>query len=136
MNSTLSSLAVMVVLIIGFTPAPASAQHAQQEKKAAPGVAGKWTMTVQGNPHGATTMGLTLTQAGKAVTGTFASPHGDMPVKGELVDGTLTLATTATGDAPEITFNARLKDDDTLTGYLSSTMGDMTWTAERAKEKR
>jgi opacity protein-like surface antigen len=106
-----------------------------QEKKAA-SVAGRWTMTVEGGAHGVTTMGLALTQDGKKVTGTFASPHGDMPVKGEFADGTLTLATISKeADAQPITFNAKLKDD-TLTGYISSAMGDMTWTATRVKDGR
>ena len=33
----------------------------------------------------------------------------------------------------KVTFNARLKDDGTLTGTLSSEMGDMTWTATRER---
>ena len=108
---------------------------AQHENHGAPNIAGKWTMTVEGSPHGATTMGLTLTQEGTNVKGTFASPHGDMPVKGEFVDKSLTLATTGSGDGGEITFKAKLNDDGSLSGFLSSSMGDMTWTATRAKEK-
>jgi hypothetical protein len=107
--------------------------HAQGDTKAAaPAVAGKWTMKVEGSPHGVTTMGLALKQNGKKVTGTFASPHGDMPVEGKFEDATLTLATSG-GDS-QITFNAKLKDDGTLAGFLSSSMGDMTWTAERVKD--
>jgi len=30
---------------------------------------------------------------------------------------------------------ATLKDDGTLSGHLSSVMGDMTWTATRAKAR-
>ena len=42
------------------------------------GVAGKWTMNVDtGSAHGIMTMGLTLAQDGKDVSGTFHSPHGD-----------------------------------------------------------
>ena len=84
------------------------------------------------SPHGAMEMGLTLSQNGGKVTGTFASPHGDMAVEGEFADGTLKLATE--GEAG-ITFNAKLKDKDTLTGYISSSMGDMTFTAKRVVEK-
>jgi hypothetical protein len=100
----------------------------------APTVSGKWTMTVK-SPHGVVTMGLTLQQDGKDVTGTFATPHGDdLRVDGEFVDRTLTLATRNSGDS-KITLTAKLKDNGTLDGYLSSEMGDMTWTADRAKDK-
>jgi hypothetical protein len=30
-------------------------------------------------------------------------------------------------------FSAKLKDDGTLAGYVSSDMGDMNWTAERVQ---
>ena len=95
-------------------------------------VAGKWRMAVD-SPHGAVDMGMTLSQDGNRVTGTFASPHGDMPVQGEFTDGTLKLSTTSQEAA--ITFNAKLKDDDTLAGYISSSMGDMTFTAKRVADK-
>jgi hypothetical protein len=106
---------------------------AAQDKKPAATVAGRWTMTVDAGPHGVTTMGLVLQQDGTKVTGTFASPHGDMPVEGEFVDGTLKLATTAEHADSQITFEARLRDER-LSGYLSSQMGDMKWTAERVKD--
>jgi hypothetical protein len=111
---------------------------AQADKKAAaPSVSGKWALTVEAGPHGVTTMGLALKQDGKKVTGTFASPHGDVPVEGTFVDGSLTLATIATGaDSPEVSFNAKLKDTGTLAGYLSSPMGDMKWTADRVKDTK
>ena len=110
----------------------ASAQHA--DKKAHdPAVTGSWSLEVHGGAHGVTTMGLTLEQEGKRVKGTFASPHGDMPVSGEFVDGTLTLQ--ASGEGGEIRFSAKVKDHDTLTGYISSAMGDMTFTATRLKDK-
>ena len=111
-------------------PALPEAQH----QKDGPSVAGKWTMTVDTGAHGVRELGLALKQAGKEITGTFASPHGDMPVKGELVDRTLTLATTEQAHG-SVSFNAKLKDDDTLSGYISTPDGDLTWTAKRVKEK-
>jgi hypothetical protein len=80
-------------------------------------------------------MGLVLEQQGSKVTGTFASPHGDMPVEGEFIDGVLKLATTAQNADSQITFEARLKEERVLSGYLSSQIGDMRWMAERVKEK-
>ena len=130
--TTAIKASVLAIGVVAMLDARIAAQH---ENHGTPDIAGKWTMTVEGSPHGATTMGLTLAQDGKNVTGTFASPHGDMPVKGEFVDKALTLATTGSGDGTEISFKAKLKDDGTLSGFLSSSMGDMTWTATRAKEK-
>ena len=110
-------------------PALAAAQHQNL-----PSIAGKWTMTVDTGAHGVRELGLDLKQTGKEVTGTFASPHGDMPVKGEFTDRTLTLAT-AEQEHGSISFNAKLKDDDTLSGYISTPDGDLTWTAKRVKER-
>jgi hypothetical protein len=108
---------------------------APQSGGSAATVAGRWTMTVEGGPHGSMTMGLSLEQNGRKVAGTFASPHGDMPVEGEFVDGALTLSTVSRDrDAEPITFRATLKGE-TLSGYLSSAMGDMTWTAARAANR-
>ena len=110
-------------------PASTAAQHQNPSS-----VAGKWTMTVDTGAHGVRELGLDLKQTGKEVTGTFASPHGDMPVKGEFVDRTLTLAT-AQQEHGSLSFKAQLKDDDTLSGYLSSPDGDLTWTAKRVKKQ-
>lgn len=98
---------------------------------AAASVTGTWTMRVSGGPHGDATMGLTLKQDGTTVTGTFVSGHGpDLPVKGEFVDGSLKLETDADEHA-KITFTAKLKDDGTLAGSLSSPVGDMRWVATK-----
>jgi opacity protein-like surface antigen len=106
---------------------------------AAATVTGNWTMAVEGGPHGNATMGLSLKQEGDKVSGTFASGHSaDMAVAGEFVKGELKLATTAGGADDKILFSAKLKEDGTLAGYISSPMGDMKWTASRveAKEKK
>jgi hypothetical protein len=96
-------------------------------------VAGTWTMHVEGGPHGDATMAMTLTQNGTKVTGTFASGHtADMAVEGEFVNGEFKIQTTAQNDDGKILFSARLRDDGTLAGYISSPMGDMKWTAARA----
>ena len=131
MMTRLTGMFVALTMAVVLTSRTASAQVGA---KAAPGVAGTWTMAVDAGPHGATTMGLVLKQAGRKVSGSFASPHGDVPVEGEFTDGSLTLATVSSGpDVPDVSFTARLKDNGTLAGYMSSAMGDMTWTAERVK---
>jgi hypothetical protein len=104
---------------------------------AAPSVTGTWTMNVTGGPHGDATMALTLEQKGTKVTGSFASGHSpEMAVSGEFVDGSLKIETAADKDGDQVTFTARLKDDGTLAGYISSPIGDMKWTATRAEAKQ
>jgi hypothetical protein len=125
----LAALAATAAIVASIVAAPAAAQQHSHP----PTVAGKWTMTIESSPHGPLTMGLALEQDGTAVSGSFASPHGEMAVAGEFTDRTLTLKTK--GDA-QITLNAKLKDDGTLAGYLSSEMGDMTWTAARVKDPK
>jgi hypothetical protein len=128
MTSTLAALVTAIV----FTTLSASATITQQSKKSdTPNLSGRWTMTVEGSPHGTTTMGLVLTQDGTKIGGTFASPHGDMPIEGEFIDGNLTFVTKERSDHSPIRFKATLKDNGALAGYLSSEMGDMTWTAQR-----
>jgi hypothetical protein len=102
-------------------------------QKAGSSVAGKWTLSVD-TPHGDTLMGLELRQDGKKISGTLATPHGEVRLEGEQADGKLTLATIAS-DSPQMTLTGALKEDGTMAGYLSSERGDMKWTAERSKEK-
>ena len=105
-------------------------QDTNADRKAESSVAGRWTMSVKGGPHGDVTMNLELAQNGRKISGTFDTPHGGLPVEGEFVDATLTIATPSGSDTP-ISVTAKLKADDLLEGYLSSQMGDMTWTARR-----
>jgi hypothetical protein len=116
----------------------AAAASAQEAKKQSANVAGKWTLSVDtgAQHHGTMEMGLTLKQEGTHVTGTFASPHGDMPVDGEFYEGSLKLSTTGGNADSQITFEAKLKEDDSLDGYVSSQMGDMKWTGKRLKDKQ
>ena len=102
-------------------------------QEAAPTVTGKWELSVV-TPHGDTPMALELRQDGKKITGTLATPHGEVRLEGEHADGKLTLATSAS-DSPEMTLKGALKDDGTMAGYLSSERGDMKWIAQRSKEK-
>jgi len=98
-------------------------------------VTGTWTMNVEGGPHGNATMGMVLKQEGTKVTGTFSSGHSaDMEVAGQFKDGQLDVETKG-GDS-RIIFSAKLKADGTLSGSISSEMGDMKWTASRQTEKQ
>lgn len=97
-------------------------------------VAGTWSLSVD-SPHGPMKMALVLKQDGAKVTGTFSSGHAaDMPVEGEFSGGALKLATRG-GDDHAVTFSGTLKDDETLSGFLSSRVGDMKWTAARVQTK-
>jgi hypothetical protein len=130
----LMAIALSGVVPTGDARAANTFQEKKADQKAAPGVAGRWTMNVKGGPHGDMSMGLDLAQDGKKVSGTFATPHGDLQIEGEFVEGTLTIATPGGGDA-RISLTAKLQENGTLEGYLSSQMGDMTWTASRSTGK-
>jgi hypothetical protein len=114
-------------LVLAMALAPGQGDHKTTT------VAGTWTMNIK-SPHGPVTMTLALQQDGKKVTGTLTTPHGDMRVDGDVAEHTLKLATPRDGDM-RMTLTAKMKGDGTLDGYLSSEMGDMTWTAERVKDK-
>jgi hypothetical protein len=115
MHTMLTAMAAMVVLA------------------GAPPVTGTWSMSID-SPHGNMKASLTLTQDGTAVKGTFRSPMPDMPVSGTFENGTLKVETPDSADT-KLIFTAKLKDDDTLSGFLSSDMGDMKWTAARVADK-
>lgn len=101
------------------------------------GVAGTWEMVVKGPAaHGDLTATMDLKQDGKKVTGSFAAHGNTHTIAGEFTNGELALQTTDTPADKGLTLNARLKDDGTLAGYLSSGMGDMQWTATRQAAKK
>jgi hypothetical protein len=104
---------------------------------AASGVAGRWTLTFQ-SPHGEMALNLTLKEDRTKVTGSLGNPHGgaDILVEGEFVDGTLTFTSEAGRgvDVPEMEFKGSLTDADTLTGYLSTPVGDLKCSGKRVKE--
>lgn len=57
------------------TPAPAAA------KPSAANISGTWTLNLE-TPMGARDMKLVATQSGETLTGSIASPRGDMPING------------------------------------------------------
>ena len=121
MKTVMAAVAVLALTVGGWA--------------AAPDVNGTWSVAVEG-PHGAATMSLVLKQDAKKVSGTFVSGHGpDLALEGEFADGVLKLESGDSGDQ-KVIFNAKLREDGTLAGYVSGPMGDMKWTAERAKDKK
>lgn len=111
---------------------------AQQAKPKADtaSVAGKWAISVT-NDQAPMEAGLTLTQNGAKVAGTFTSDHtGEAPVEGEFANGTLTFSIMLHGSSDpqmRVDFIGKMKDDGTLAGTLKGPMGEMSWTATRAK---
>jgi hypothetical protein len=85
-------------------------------------------------------------QEGNKVTATMMMMGTDVPLKGELVDGTLTL----TGVKPEggvvgehvpqgpgaKPILVRLQDDGTVAGEMMTGNGPVTWTGEKLKTKK
>jgi hypothetical protein len=102
--------------------------------KTSPTVQGNWEMTVKGPAaHGDMTATLQLKQDGVKVTGAFGMHGQSHALAGEFAEGTLSLETTDTPDDKSLSFTAELKEDGTLAGHVSTSMGDMRWTAARAK---
>ena len=138
MNRILSARWMATIMIalgpsVLATGSPAARQEKRTDKEVS-SLTGTWTMTVL-SQQGSIPAGLVLKQAGKKVTGTLSSPHGDLPIEGEFVNGTLTL--TVTIDDPDhggqFAFKGTRKGGDSLAGTATSPIGDMTWTAERGK---
>ena len=126
-----------VLLIVGAVVMLATAAlPAAQGAQPAPDLSGKWTMKVSGGPHGDAAMSLVLKQDGEKVAAAFNPGHdGDIPMTGTFVKGALTLKSPANDDGAVITMKGTLKADGSLSGFLSSAMGDMTWSAARDKSK-
>jgi hypothetical protein len=105
-----------------------------QEKQAAPSIAGTWSMTVKGTgAHGDMAASLTLKQDGNKVTGVLNAHGQDRAVTGDFVNATLTLQTRDGEAAQQLALKATLKNE-LLSGYISGEMGDLRWTATRAKK--
>ena len=93
-------------------------------------------MKVSGGPHGEAAMSLVLKQEGEKVAAQFNPGHdGDIPMSGTLVKNALTLVSPNNDQGQNITMKGTLKADGSMSGFMSSAMGDMTWTATRDKAK-
>jgi hypothetical protein len=113
--------------MVGFTFAillalAAAAAYAQQS------VAGNWELSVQNM-----TIPMVLVQDGEKITGTLDTPHGLIPVKGELSKGKLKLTGDATDSHPiELLATATLNPDGSLSGTISANSMEMSFTAVRS----
>jgi hypothetical protein len=132
MKTTILRRIAVAALLAAFAATPlAFAQNKDNDKQA--GVAGTWNVTVKGPAaHGDMTAALALAQNGKKVTGTLTAHGNERKVEGEFVDGSLTLATVDGDSQHQVQLNGKMKEDQTLEGYLSGPGGDMRWTAVRS----
>jgi hypothetical protein len=122
------TLPILVVLILAASAASAASAAAAHHT----GISGKWTLSVD-SPHGKVSMDLILKQDGKKITGTLS--HGraaDIPLQGEFAGGALTFTTAAQEELETMEFRGRVGDDGSLTGYFSSSRGDMKVAGKRA----
>jgi hypothetical protein len=125
------------VLGLAITMLAMAAAGGWAGEAAAADVTGTWNVavTAQG-PHGDMTATLTLTQDDTKVTGTLAAHGNEHKLAGQFADATLTLEATDVPADKALSLTAKLQADGTLAGYLSGPMGDLKWTASRAKGQR
>jgi hypothetical protein len=106
-----------------------------------PDISGTWNMGLQGD-HVVPTA-LVLKQDGISVTGTITIPINvgqrvEVPLKGELNGNALTLAGTMEigNESRPIEISGELKEDGSMEGNFAAHGHNMTWTAERLKERK
>lgn len=109
---------------------------AAQPTASATAITGQWSMVMAMQPEPQTAM-LDLTQLGKDVTGTLTNEHlGTLTVKGTIVNGRLDFSVDgdAHGMAVHIAYIGAVKADGSLSGDLSSPVGNATWSATRVRK--
>jgi len=106
-----------------------------QTTPAVPTLTGEWTFTAEGY-----VMPLSLRQEGTRLSGTLQISHGALPVQGEVKKGLLHFSGWSDGggirhsdDSNEINLFAigSVQPNGSLEGTLVSTVGNLTWRAER-----
>lgn len=133
--------AVVAVLAIACSVLPAAAQESATPAGSLTDVTGVWTMLVAGHQ-----IGLELEQKGEKVEGVMLTMGRRILLVGGYVERALTLK----GERPEDGAGAspdgaqgknapgpivaRMKDDGTLEGELSTNQGRTAWTGERLKK--
>jgi len=126
------ALALVLAIIATAHNAGASAQKATPEVRT---LSGEWTFSAEGY-----VMPLSLRQDGTRVTGTLEGFHGSFPLQGEFRKGLIHFAGSSDGggirhsdDSNDIDLFAvgTLQPDGSLQGTLVSTVGNLTWHAER-----
>jgi len=98
---------------------------------------GKWLVTVESD-GGRVEARMTLKQNARKLTGTFSNPHGDndFPLTGEYSEGAVTLTVEGKTDHGDMHFalkGAMNKEDGSLAGTMTSSMGESKFIAKRTK---
>ena len=127
-KKTVAGFVVGLVLVAGVSAFAIASQAA------ASSVAGRWKIACQFD-HGTMEGSVVFVEDAGKLTGTITTPHGDLPVNGEVAGTAITFSFAVDhGDGPvKVMFSGTRQDDGTLAGKASGPMGDMAWTAERAK---
>jgi hypothetical protein len=115
--------------------APSSAAPASAAAASGEGISGTWDVLMD-TPAGQMPFTANFTQTGDKVAGTIAGPAGDIPIAGTMTGNALKLdmnIPTPQGEM-SIVMTGDLSPTG-LTGKASTAMGDMTWSATRAKQK-
>ena len=127
-----SALALALVVVATMHNVAAFAQKATPDART---LSGEWTFFAEGY-----VLPLSLRQDGTRVTGTLQGPHGVFPLQGEFRKGLIHFAGSSDGggfrhsdDSNDIDLFAigTLQPDGSLAGTLVSTVGNLTWHAER-----
>lgn len=96
-------------------------------------LSGAWDMSING-PQGPITAAAALKQDGEAVSGTFDSPQGTVPVKGTLKGKTLAL--TFSIDGPQGPLEVKVNGEvegEAIKGIIDFGMGTADFTAAKKK---
>lgn len=117
------------------SPPSQTKPEAKPESKPPASIAGKWNMTVD-TQQGAMQSVLDFKLDGKKVSGTVASPQGEIGLEGEYADGKLTFSIVFQGSSGSLTlvFNGAQKENGTLAGTMDYGQGQSPWRAERPKQ--
>jgi hypothetical protein len=138
MTTMMKTFATTVIAVLAVV-AGVSAQHGKMD---APSLTGTWNMGLQGG-H-VIPVALVLKQEGDALTGTISMPTQrvgqtvDVPLKGDISHGALTLTGTVEGakEPTTIGITGKLNDEGFIEGTVAMQGHDMPYTAERLKERK
>lgn len=135
MRKCVPVLCLIVLACAAVYSEPASGLQ-KPEKKAAPNVTGKWTMTLDMS-MGTATPSLDLKQDGEKISGTYTGRYGTFNLQGSLKDRAIQFSFEmgAEGQTVTMTFAGQVADDgQSMKGTATlGEMGDATWTAKREK---
>ena len=125
---------LLVCLCALLVPAAALAQdppkpEAKAEKT---DVTGVWDMLIE-TPQGQMNIVLTLKQEGEKLTGTQASPMGEIALEGSVVGADVKYAVTIDmqGQQMTVAFGAKVEGDAMTGVYDFGGMGSGSWTAKK-----